>query len=260
MHVLLHSSLQQEDDPKIRWPGATALPSTFDYARLAAMCLKFSAKTSDAEIERYSTSSRGMHGESTFNATNHDPNIYPGSERFLMSRLVLREWVHALHGDCMSVFFGDEPKVTSRIRTYKGLVSKECRATAKSYDQVEIETGRGTSTLLNRTIVNSAASPSCLFGLADTFRAFGILGDGNSPEAHPLLADVASCYGEVRGIWRWSAEKLLPVVCTGLSSLVFMQGAANETNLEMVVYMPSGEFQRHLEILKTKFAVEVSES
>jgi hypothetical protein len=204
-----------------------------------AVSLSFSAETSKAEIERYATSAAESHKEYAFNATMYEPDIYPGSERFLLSRLVLREWTHTLHQDRMSIFFCREPAVTSRIRTYKGIFSKECRITALSYDQVEIETGRGTSSLLNRVGLDASASPSCLFGLADTFRAFAILGGGNSLAGPCVLTGVASCFGEVRGVWRWNAEKLIPGVCIGSSSLVFMQGAANETTLQMIAYIPA---------------------
>lgn len=260
MKISVYNSLPRQPDEEIRWPGVESLGHEFACRGFAAVSVLLREETSKAAVEAYSMFLAGCdsHDQGDLDIRKYD-NEGPGhSKRFLISRLLLRMWARLLHGDRISIVLSDEPHARSRVRSYRGLMCTECRTAATRFDQLEIDVDPRSSFLVNRIQIGSKAPASCLIPLGDTFRAFGVYDWPEPQEPHSFLTRISSCYKEQRGLWRWDPEQLLPVVCAGSTSFFFLQGVANETTLQMIVYLPAEQLQTHLEIAKTRFAAELS--
>ncbi len=229
MNISVYNTLPQCAEKAIRWPGVEAFGTGDQCNNLAALSVLLDEETSGAT-----------------------------EDRFMRSRLLMRNWTKFLHEDRTNIFLSDEPRLSSRVRTYKGLVCPECSTAAITFDQLEVPLERRSSVLINRIEIDSAAPVSCLIPLGDTFRSFAVSGWYNSHDGDQQLSKIASCYRKERGIWRWDSSLLLPLICVDQSVLFFLRRVAHETILQMIIYLPQKQVSSHLKLARAQFNAQVS--
>ena len=259
MKVKVFRSLTDQPESEIRWPGSTALKTADKDQSFAAMLLLVDEDAVRAIHEAYSLSLAGREGDEQIDVDMRAFEVEgPGrSGRFLIARLVIREWARALHGDRINIVLGDEPRLKNRIRSHKGLVPGHCKASVLKFEQLEVETNSRSSALLNRIEIDSSTDPSCLVLLGDTFRSFGMFDWPDQPGGDLHFSHLASAYANANGVWRWDAALVLSTAFASSSSFFFLQGVANETLLQLVVYIPVEQLGAHLKVLTKRFQPDV---
>lgn len=162
-------------------------------------------------------------------------------------RGIIEAWSKSQHGGQFHIVASDKPQPKSRVRSYKGLLPRDCRRQAKMALQAEFPVTANTSVIFGSFLVASNPLAPCLFRLlGDAPRSFGVFSCREDLMSSECLEKIRSCYREDHGIWRWDPTLLIPVACLGRASLFFLQGLASSSSLQLVVYLPISQMKDYL--------------
>jgi hypothetical protein len=246
MWISVYKNLPASAQMELHWPGADMLKEWADWDSFAALQVAMHEESVPSAIEAYSASSP----EPSF---PYHHIVGRGGTLCLL----LQEWTLHLHQDRVNVLVGDEPALKSRIRSHKGLIAPKCKHAAISFDQAEFQLNEQSSVIINRIEVSSTGLESCFQPLGDTFKSFGVFLSPDSSGV-PTLTEIFRAFQQKRAFWRWEPERLLPIVCTGSNCLFFLQGVANERTVELILYSPSVDIEKHLEVARNRFGATIS--
>ncbi len=179
-----------------------------------------------------------------------------GENRGTVFRLLVREWASQLHLARFSLIISGAPDATSRVRSYKGLLRKECRDNTLAYEQFEREVRNEVSYIVNRAIVASDCPSRCFGPLSDVSAGFGTFDDPKSPRVP--IKQIADYYVDEGKVWAWDTRRLLPGMCCGSTAIFFLRGTANREKLVMSVYLPRNWLIPHLEVIRSTFRLSSS--
>ncbi|MFA7235950.1 MAG: hypothetical protein WC058_03715 [Phycisphaeraceae bacterium] len=245
---------------EIRWPGDDVLMGWQERDRFTAVRVLLHEDTASRDIAvfRKSLTERGTRDSLAFQPEVFDHHNYVLPLRGVLSLLLIQEWMQSFHDNRVDLVVCDEPRGKSRIRSYKGLFDAKSCDTATAYEQREFDLTTDSSAILGRLETSSLGFASCFGYLGDTFKAFGVYGWPNLPDSNSLLDRIFACFESQRQLWQWESGRLLPIVCTSSTSLFFLQGVANESILQLIVYLPNKMLQSYLEVAQARFGAELS--
>ncbi|MBI1190954.1 MAG: hypothetical protein GC200_09775 [Tepidisphaera sp.] len=258
MKIIIYESLARKTIvPAIRWPGNSMMrhwPRLDDYS---ALFIRFEEKTAREWTGAAGTGRLHPLATSPIYLSTSDVNDSEVA-RFVMAQLLVRNWAKILHQDRIDIVTSDWPDIKNRVRTYKTLFDAKVRSQAIDFEQREVEVNSQASVLVNRIAIDSSVQYSRLSPLAlgDTLRSFGIY-DYSPSLRDGLFEQIVNCYDDQGRMWRWSLSQLLPVVCNDFASLLFFQGLASDTGLEMVVYLRREQVCDHVEMSVALFNAQV---
>lgn len=247
MRIDFYRTLPLSPRNEIRWPGADAVIGWLDRGEFAAMHVWLCENEAQEDLEFYEVSTPDRPTDWSLDVQETLPS------RAVLMRLLLQEWAQRLHDDRINVVLSDEPRAKSRLRSYRGLLSADCRAIALSFHQAEFELSEDQSVIINKVEADSVGFQSCFELLGDTFKAFGVYGWPGPPQVDTGLGRIGVCFEYQRRLWQWESSRVLPVICTGPASLFFVQGVANETSSQLILYLPADELESHLQVAQTLF-------
>lgn len=238
MRIAVYEALPAGTQIDIRWSGAQALSDWPAREQFASLHVSVHRDQVPEAVKAYSLSSP---------QTSLLPRTPIG--RGGLVRLLLQEWTLHLHQDRVNVVASEDPAIKPFIRSARELFSPLARRDAICFDETEFQINQHSSAVINRLETTSKGLEYSFQPLGNTFTSFGVF---RWPDRISLTA-IFEAFQQQGQFWRWNCDRLLPIVCTGSSGLFFLQGVANETTVQLIVYLPKLDLQKHLKAAQLRF-------
>ena len=258
MIINVFSTLTIAASDNIRWPGAEHVVcwnERNDYSAIQAIFNESDARQCLTIYREWLTQSFQSH-ESEVSACVQNWGTH--AIRELVAHLLVREWTRVLHNDQIDIILTDRPEPQNRVRSFKGLFGKTAKADALHFEQIELAVGDEMSVIFNRLTLSSSMLSQYATVLGDTWQAFGLFDlSTNSHVSNNALETLSSCFHSRNRWWRWDPRLTLPAICKQGTSMLFFQGLANNTTLELILYLPRNQLSKHAKLAQEQFGAEI---